>query len=91
MRGTHDDSAHNNFTSFAADNNNFEWTHEELEGLRLYVEAATASEDMTNDGLFSANFDPNFMAAPSMGGYGTNAHGQGNLVVSSDGDGNLAG
>ncbi|SPJ71783.1 uncharacterized protein FTOL_01511 [Fusarium torulosum] len=91
VRGCQDALADTDWASFAADCNDFSLTPDDLEALRLYVEATTTTGSIANESILGATFGASSMPTLSRTSSNTEPHSQEDSVVSSGGEDILAG
>ncbi|KAF4996129.1 hypothetical protein FGRMN_4679 [Fusarium graminum] len=90
-REFHDDSAETEWAGSAADYDDFQMTHHDMDVLRQCIEAAVSNRNMPNGSIFEDIIDASPVPNLSSTSSSTEAHPRENSVVSSDGEDILAG
>jgi hypothetical protein len=91
VRGVQDASADTDSASFAADYDDSRLTPDEVEELRLFIEATTTTGSIANERILGATFDASFMPALSRTSSNIEPYSQEDSVVPSGGEDILAG
>ena len=91
VRDFHGDSADTKWAGFATDHNEDQWTHDDLEMLRLCVEEVATEENGPNVSIVEATFEAWSVPTLSNTCPSTQANGRENSVIRSGGEDILAG
>ena len=91
MRDFHGDSADTKWAGFATDHNEDQWTHDDLEMLRLCVEEVATEENEPNVSIVEATFEAWSVPTLSNTCPSTQANDRENSVIRSGGEDILAG
>ena len=92
VRDFHGDSADTKWAGFATDHNEDQWTHDDLEMLRLCVEEVATEENGPNVSIIEATFEANSMPTLSHTSPSSQANDREEIsVIQSGGEDILAG